>query len=151
MKRNLISAWPMWKSDFCMGRKLKLPQFDNFFWCAPYFFIFKKKTHQIEAWNRNIAWLTPTGIQFPNGSWFSGMKLGPFRNPIFLSRSQISSWLIHKSEFLHNSWGNCLYLLWFDMFIEFFCKLSFKNACTSKKLANWQVENFSVLDKSYIH
>ena len=30
-----------------------------------------------------IALLTHTGIQFLNGPWFSGMKTGPFGNPIF--------------------------------------------------------------------
>jgi hypothetical protein len=65
----------MWKSDFRMGRKLKLLQFDNFCNARDIFFIFFEKTCQIEAWNRNIAWSTPTGIQFPNGLWVLGMEI----------------------------------------------------------------------------
>ena len=30
-------------------------------------------------WNRNFAWLTPTGIQFPNGPWVSGMEISSSR------------------------------------------------------------------------
>jgi hypothetical protein len=79
LKRNLISAWPpMWKSDFRMPpheeiilHRLFSRKISN---CA-IFFTFFEKSRQIEAWNRNIAWLTPTGIQFPNGPWVSGIKI----------------------------------------------------------------------------
>ena len=55
-----------------------------------FFFFFPEKNCQIEAWNRNIAWLTPTGIQFPNGPWVSGMEIS---SSLGLKNLKISPWV----------------------------------------------------------
>ena len=69
MKRNQISTWAMWKSDFRMAhveiRFLFISASNNF-------------TNFLNK-NLKIAWLTHTGIQFPNGPWFSGMKISSSR------------------------------------------------------------------------
>ena len=76
MKRNLIFAWPpMWKSDFHMTPHVEIIENAAIWQFFDERTIFLEKTRQIEAWNRNIAWLTPTGIQFPNGPWVSGMNI----------------------------------------------------------------------------
>ena len=58
----------MWKSDFRMPPHEEIILHRSFSRkisnCA-IFFIFFEKIRQIEAWNRNITWLTPTGLQFP--------------------------------------------------------------------------------------
>jgi hypothetical protein len=57
VKRNQISTWAMWKSDFHMAHGeiiFILLLFDEFF----------KKLVKLQ---HKIAWLTHTGIQFPNG------------------------------------------------------------------------------------
>jgi hypothetical protein len=37
---------------------------------------------------QKIAWLTPTGIQFPNGPWVSGMETGPICKSYICTRLQ---------------------------------------------------------------
>ena len=64
----------MWKSDL-------------FYWC-------------INDFTKNFAWLTHTGIQFPNGPWFSGMEISAsrgFKNPGDEEFSIPENWPIRKS------------------------------------------------------
>jgi hypothetical protein len=58
-----------------MKKSFYIGGFHGKFQTVRFFFIFFEKICQIEARNRNIAWLTPTGIQFPNGPWVSGIKI----------------------------------------------------------------------------
>ena len=83
MTRNQISTWAMWKSDFRMAH-------------VEIWFLFSSASNNFTNFlnkNLKIAWLTHSGIQFLNGPWFSGMKIGPFRNPIFLKQqAKLSFW-----------------------------------------------------------
>ena len=47
-------------------------------WKSAFFLLVQRQFHEF------FAWLTHTGIQFPNGPWFSGMKNSSsrgFKNP----------------------------------------------------------------------
>ena len=98
LKRNLISAWGvMWKSDFHMTPHAEIwfPHGQNFICCGltsflSFFYKFllentctsknlSNDSLKITKKNRKIAWLTLTGIQFPNGPWLSGMKISSSR------------------------------------------------------------------------
>jgi hypothetical protein len=75
-----------------MGRRLKLLQFDDFFDARDIFFIFLEKTRQIEAWNINIAWLTPTWNTIYE--WAMGFRYGNF----FITWVEITLKLAHGKE-----------------------------------------------------
>ena len=87
----------MWKSDFHMTPHAEIwfPHGQNFICCGltsflSFFYKFllentctsknlSNDSLKITKKNRKIAWLTLTGIQFPNGPWLSGMKISSSR------------------------------------------------------------------------